>query len=71
MAPCEAVPLLPRREPERPVPPEPDYRITFRVSGEGPGGPIRVRRLLKYVLRACGLRNLKFEEIDRPEVTTG
>ena len=60
------VPLLPRAALPPARPPEADVRITFRVSGEGPHGPIRVRRLLKYALRSCGLRNLKYEEFDRP-----
>jgi hypothetical protein len=62
------VPLLPRLQtpPAPTAAPEPDRRITFRVSREGPPGAIRARRLLKYALRVLGLRNLKYEEIDRP-----
>jgi hypothetical protein len=64
------VPLLPLPPPGEapPVrPPEPDLRITFRVTGDGPPGHIRARRLLKYAGRVLGLKNLKYEEIERPD----
>jgi hypothetical protein len=64
----EVVPLLPLPTEAPPDhPPPPDLRITFRISGAGPPGAVRGRRLLKYALRALGLRNISYEEIERPD----
>jgi len=32
------------------------WRLTFKPVGNGPEGAIRVRKVLKYALRACGLK---------------
>jgi hypothetical protein len=39
------------------------FRLTFKPVGDGPPACIRIRKLLKAALRACGLRCVKAEEM--------
>jgi hypothetical protein len=43
--------------------PGPGYRITGRAEGAGPPAAIRLRRFLKGLPRAAGLRAVRVEEL--------
>jgi hypothetical protein len=49
----------------------PEYRLDVRSEGPGPPTHIRVRRALKYLLRACGLRCVAIPLADGPEAAEG
>ncbi len=44
---------------------EPDVRLTLRPLPDEVPTDIRLRRLLKYALRALGLRCVKIEDLER------
>ena len=39
------------------------YTLTLKGTGSGPPTIIRIRRALKYLLRACGLRCVAISEV--------
>lgn len=45
-----------------------EVRLRLKAVGQGPPPAIRLRRLLKYALRNCGLRCLEIERA-RPPMT--
>jgi hypothetical protein len=49
---------------EQPVPPV-DYRLTLRPQTSDVPVAIRLRRLLKYALRQCSLKNMGLETVPR------
>lgn len=53
------------------MPEQPRYVLTLQPVPGHPGEPAqRLRRALKYLLRACGLRCLKAEELPPKEGPT-
>jgi hypothetical protein len=49
----------------------PEFLLSLRAEGAGPPGIIRLRRALKCLLRSCGLRCVRVEILDGPEVAEG
>jgi hypothetical protein len=43
--------------------------LTLRIEGAGDSAMLRVRRALKFLLRTCGLRCVKIEEVPVGRVT--
>jgi len=44
------------------IPPLEHWPLTFKPVGEGPPTEIRIRRLLKFALRSCGLKCCGYEK---------
>lgn len=44
---------------------QPDFRLTLRPTPGDVPAAVRLRAVLKYALRACGLRCVRVEEVPR------